>query len=78
MDAFDLRLEEIKTLKINLERMKKRVQEIEEIIKIDGVSGYYSINADITVVASDIHMNCFKLAMLRELATDKERLKKKE
>lgn len=54
---FELRNQEFRSLRTNLKKLKKEIEQIEIKIQNDGIEGYYSVNSDLLRYARDIFIS---------------------
>lgn len=62
---FELKNQEFRSLKINLEKLKKEIEQIEIKIQNDGIRGYYSMNSDLLGYARNIFISMRILSYIK-------------
>jgi hypothetical protein len=61
----------------NAARLEKLAKELQEKIKSNGISGYYSINHDVAEVCFKIHRQCGHLSRLKQIEMQFRDIEKK-
>tara|TARA_Y100000310_G_scaffold202233_1_gene202376 strand:- start:488 stop:751 length:264 start_codon:yes stop_codon:yes gene_type:complete len=67
------KLNKLKFLKLSLEKIQSRSEEILHKIEKDGISGYYSTNEDLLRLARDAWCASFALGELKRIETELKR-----
>ena len=67
------KLDKLKFLKLSLEKIQSRSEDILCKIEKDGISGYYSTNEDMLRLARDVWCASFALGELKRIETDVKR-----
>ena len=68
---FELKNQEFRSLKTNLEKLKKEIEQIEIKIQNDGIKGYYSINSDILEYAHNVFVSMRILGYIKNFKGEK-------